>query len=360
MVFGDKIRIKEIVNVLKSNPLEVYEARLPTITRWEIGKSILTLFPIHTRIAQIHNQRDVLHWLRLNSSVNSLRRSIRRTNPDVVLAETSTTGWIAAHVCKELSIPCIVDCHGLAFAEAKGTSDDDWLQVKHREKDTFTECDYILAVSRRMKDYIAQEFGIPARKIIVIPNGSQPQLSSAQYEFPLKAIYAGTFAYWENVDDFINIAKQANPKTKFYMAGAGPLKNQLLERIEKEKIPVTYLGYIPRQKIFSTLSKMQIGIAPSTKDLARLVASPIKVFDYLASGLPVLTPKIGDWGDLIYEEDCGIALEDDITEKYLEALHTLTDKNIWCRKSLNAVRVIEEKYSWNKTLMPLVDLLTNT
>jgi glycosyltransferase involved in cell wall biosynthesis len=165
----------------------------------------------------------------------------------------------------------------------------------------------------------------------------------------------------KKIYDFLDIAKQTTSYSshKFYLAGAGPLKDRLLERIRKEKIPLTYLGYIPRQKIFSVLSTMQIGIAPSTRDLARVVASPIKIFDYMASGLPVITPKIGDWGEIIAEEDCGIALEDDSTESYKEALNTLAQKDVWTIKSNNAINAIKRKYNWDDVLKPLVDLISN-
>ena len=93
---------------------------------------------------------------------------------------------------------------------------------------------------------------------------------------------------------------------------------------------------------------MQIGIAPSTKDLARQVASPIKIFDYMASGLPVITPKVGDLGDIIKQENCGMALDDDSTESYAKALNTLAQENIWTVQSKNAIEAIQEKYNWPK------------
>jgi len=359
MVFGDRIRIENILKLLRTDHFKVIEAPLPSITRWSLWKSLPTMFPLRSAVIPIDSRRTFLTWLDFNASINSLKRIMRRTNPDIVLAETSTVGWIATHVCEELSIPCVVDCHGLAFTETKGAGYDDWQQIKRMEEETFTKCDYLSVVSKRMKNYIEREFRISGKKIVITPNGSQPQDFTAQYKSPLKVIYAGVFAYWEKVHDFLDLAKQANQKVRFYMAGAGPLKKQLLKTIGKEKIPVKYLGYILRQKIFATLSKMQVGIAPSTKDLARVVASPIKVFDYMASGLPVITPRIGDWGDLINDEDCGIALDDDSIEKYLEALNILAGKDAWTKKSFNAIKVIEEKYSWDKVLQPLVNLLSN-
>jgi glycosyltransferase involved in cell wall biosynthesis len=226
------------------------------------------------------------------------------------------------------------------------------------EKEAFQNCDQLIVVSEKMKEYLLKEFKIPNGKMTVAPNGSSVQQSVARYEKPLRVMYAGVFSYWEKVNDFLDIAKQADHKTfKFYLAGAGAMKNQLIKRIQEEKIPINYLGYITKQKIHRLLAQMQIGIAPSTRDLARQVASPIKIFDYMASGLPVITPKIGDWGDIIEKENCGIALNNDNIDNYLKALNTLAQEDIWKTKSRNAIKSIEEKYNWNKVLEPITNLL---
>jgi glycosyltransferase involved in cell wall biosynthesis len=228
------------------------------------------------------------------------------------------------------------------------------------EKEAFENCDQLIVVSEKMKEYLSKQFNISNKKMVVAPNGSTAQQLTAKYQTPLNVIYAGIFSYWEKVHDFLDIAKQANPnKFKFYLAGTGSLKNQLIRRIREEKISVSYLGYIPRQDMPALLGRMQIGIAPSTKDLARQVASPIKIFDYMASGLPVITPKIGDWGNIIEKENCGIALETDSIKNYIEALNTIAEKGVWTNMSHNAVRVIKEKYSWDRSLKPLLNLLAN-
>jgi glycosyltransferase involved in cell wall biosynthesis len=356
---GDRIRVKSISEFLRKNQFEVIETILPSVTRWGLWKAAPWLLPLHQGAPSILSRKDLLRWLDLNASINDLKIVIRKTNPDIVLAETSLVGWAATHVCEKLSITCIVDCHGLAFAEAKGIGYRNWQYLERLENETFTKCDYLLVVSEKMKNYICHKFKIQPNKIIVIPNGSQIQQHVAKYNFPIKVIYAGIFAYWEKVHDFLDVAKQANNhKFRFYLAGTGPIRRQLLERIEKEKIPINYLGYIPREKIFKVFSSMQIGIAPSTRDLARMVASPIKVFDYLASGLPPITPKIGDWGNIIAQEDCGIALDNDNVENYIEALSTLVQKNVWVTKSKNAIKTIQEKYNWNNILKPLANLIS--
>jgi glycosyltransferase involved in cell wall biosynthesis len=360
--FGDRFRAESILAFLRKNQFRVIEAPLTSLTRWGFWRTVPSLFPLYGKIPAF-SRRALLQWLDMSATINSLKMIIRKTKPDIVLAETSLVGWMAVHVCESFSIPCIIDCHGLAFAEARGMNYKHWQYLEYLEKEAFLKCDHLLVVSKRMKDYISQKYKVRSDKISVVPNGSSPQQFTANYRIPLRVIYAGIFSFWEKIDDFLDIAKQianySSHKFKFYLAGAGPLKDRLLKRIRTEKIPVTYLGYIPRQKIFSVLSRMQIGIAPSTRDLARVVASPIKIFDYMASGLPVIAPKIGDWGEIIVEEDCGIALEDDSIENYIEALNILAQKDVWTIKSNNAINAIKQKYNWNNVLKPLVDVISN-
>jgi glycosyltransferase involved in cell wall biosynthesis len=366
--FGDRIRIGKVQDSLINAGFEVFSLRLPIVQRNDLLvpanlKSLLlgtislnNFFQIRSRVP-FQNPIDLAI---ISTSLEYLRREVKRIRPTFIISETATAGLAVSIVSREFAIPCIVDMHGLAFAEALGSKKGNWKLILRMEIEALKNCTYVVVVSRKMREYVTQKMGVPNTKIIVASNGAEPQKVHADYARPLKVIFAGGFAYWEKVQDFIEIAKQANPqKFKFFLAGDGPLRIELLEKIKKDNIPVTYLGRIPKQRIFSILSKAQVGIAPSTWDLTRQVASPIKIFDYLAAGLPVITPRIGDCGDLINDEDCGFALNDESTGKYIEALNLLADKNTWIRKSKNAIKVTKEKYSWNKTLQPLTNFLLN-
>jgi len=363
-ILGESIRSQKLFEAISRAGFYALDVQVPRMTRDSLftydglRNMLLNFFPTHKSAFSSFDYKSVLRQLGFNISLNFLTRIFQKLKPNLVLAETSILGWAASKAAKKLSIPCIVDVHGLAFAEARGWGRKNWQQLMSLEKEVFEKCDYLIIVSKKMREYLSKEFKIPNKKMIVAPNGSEVQESIAKYEIPLKVIYAGNFSYWEKVYDFLDMAKYADQKTfRFYLAGAGLMKNQLIEKIKKEKIPIKYLGYIPRQKIHMLLEKMQVGIAPSTKDLARQVASPIKVFDYMASGLPVVTPRIGDWGDIIEKEDSGIALSDDSIENYLKALDILTHENIWTIKSINAVKCVKEKYNWDKAFKPIMDLL---
>lgn len=355
---GDRIRIDSIFRFLQNSGFNVYEAVLPSIyTLYGYAKRE-GISKILTRLLPHDSRNPVLRYLNLNVARNFLDQMIRNLDFDVILAETYLAGWLSLEFCKRSSTPLIVDAHGLAGAEAKGYNEKSWHIKEILEAEVFKSCTHLLVVSNKMKEYIVRHFKIPSDKISVIYNGADTQKLTAKFNHPLKVIYAGNFAYWEQVDDYLEIAKKANSSDfKFYLAGSGQMKKHVLARIKRENIPIKYLGHLPRSKMLNIMSKMQIGIAPSTKDTARLVAFPIKVLDYMSCGLPVITPSVGDWGKMIETEDCGISIKDDSVKNYITALETMKRKVVWQCKSNNGIQTIKIKYNWNRVLSPLKNLM---
>lgn len=360
---GDRIRINQILHFLKDSGFTVFEGVLPSLTRYYIRKegfsNILTsLLPLHK--FKLFDMKSLVYQnLNFTIALNYLRRLRQKLEVDVIIAESYLLGLFALQVFGSKSIPIIVDAHGLAGAEARGYKERFWHIKEATEVDVFRRCTHLLVVSDTMKQYIVRYFNIASEKISVIYNGASLPSFKAKFALPLKVIYAGNFAYWERVDDYLDLAKAAKSSTfRFYLAGAGPLQEHILSRIKHEKIPIKFLGSLSRSAVLELMSDMQVGIAPSTRDTTRLVGFPIKLLDYMSVGLPVITPLIGDWGRLVEMENSGIALKEDSTEKYHDALRTLVDEGTWQLKSNNGVRTIREKYQWKNVLEPLSHLIT--
>lgn len=364
---GDRIRVEKIQHLLCEANLRVFNVKIPLsynrnelLTAEYLEKILHYSLPFNKRNLSLSFSASDFEYLLFNTSVNYLSKVVKQAKPDILLAEGTKAGWVASVVSKKFSVCCIIDMHGIAFAEARGFNQKNWLKIFQLEAEAFRNCDYLIAVSNRMSDYVKKKMNVLDRKVIVAPNGSELQSSLASYCKPLKIIYAGGFSYWENVNDYLDTAKCSDQKRfRFYIAGDRSVGQTYFKRIEKENIPITYLGYTQRPQVLKILSQMQVGIAPSTDDLARQVACPVKVFDYMAAGLPVVTPHIGDWGDLVLNEKCGIALPENNVEQYVLALNRLYNKTEWVQKSENARKIIKEKYTWKRTLEPILELINN-
>ena len=96
---GDRIRTEEILAFLQRNQFRVIKALLPSLTRWEFWRAVPSLFPLHRNVISVFSHRGILPLLDMSASINNLEMIIRKTTPNVVLAEGSLIGWMATLVC---------------------------------------------------------------------------------------------------------------------------------------------------------------------------------------------------------------------------------------------------------------------
>lgn len=349
---GDFIRINKIYEYLKKNH-EIKKINLFKILKRDIKIFLAGLYLIKYRDV---NTAKYNYFIDISS--NFLKKIKKREDPDIIIGETSIIGAICTEIKEDTLL--VTDVHGLKYAEDsenpfKKTSKSYIDFIYELEKKSFEESDYLLVVSNNMLEFIVKEFKIPKKKIVLVPNGSDIQEDTAKYDTPLKIIYGGGFNFWEDVDSFLDMAKR-DVKNKYYLLGDGNLKKHILDRIRKEKININYIGKKNRIESLKIFKSMQVGVAPSSKGISRFVASPIKVFDYLACGLPVITPNCGEWAEEIRRYNAGIVTKESDAEEFLEALEMLCEEDIWQEKSENGKKLIKEKYSWGKILSTLDNL----
>ncbi len=75
----------------------------------------------------------------------------------------------------------------------------------------------------------------------------------------------------------------------------------------------------------------------------------MKLFEYMAAGIPVIATNIGQLGKTVRESKVGLCVNWD-TSEFSEAVEKLlTDKDLWTRCHNNGLRYAK-KYDWNTLL----------
>ena len=363
---GYAIRARKVYFFLKKRDFEVHE-------KWISAEKLRAFILALTGLKHILLSQKKANKLRVRSPLevlaNSFFRSVQQqilkeasvVRPHVIVAESSLVGYFSLMAKNKLNIPLITDVHGLVGVENELRGSRYAQIVTNAENIAFHESDYLLTVSKQMKRQICLMQKLQTDKVVVVPNGGNVQQFQASFSLPLKVIFAGNFAIYEKVSDYLEIAKaleQTSPFV-FFLMGDGVEKKELLSRINKERIPIKFMGLKTRQEALRIFSEMQVGVVTSTSGVEREVAFPIKVLDYMSCGLPIVAPKIGDWGELIERENCGIAIKENNVTEFVKALYALCDKGEWTKKSLNGKKCIEREYSWNSVLEPLGVLIEN-
>jgi glycosyltransferase involved in cell wall biosynthesis len=149
----------------------------------------------------------------------------------------------------------------------------------------------------------------------VIPNGVDfTRFHTANFirrKHPLTLIYTGSLDERWGVDLSIQampILRQHIPEIRLRIAGRGPAEPGLQKLVQSLGLNdcVHFMGFVPHEKLPDLLAQADIGIATSRQDCFRWYASPLKIVEYMAAGLPVLCSGGGEAEKMIEESKAGI------------------------------------------------------
>ncbi len=116
----------------------------------------------------------------------------------------------------------------------------------------------------------------------------------------LRAVYAGTLGEAYDIETLLAAAailakKGSDARIAFF--GEGPLRGKVEEAASNPGGIVSYGGVVPAIELRSRYAQFDSGLLPYAA--GSTVASPVKLFDYLAAGLPVVTSLGGEVRDLL-------------------------------------------------------------
>lgn len=369
---GDKIRTDAIRKFLVQRKHHIIDIEINTLAKRSKNPVSYFSWANFTGISKIlvsgmHYEQH-LNEIIWNDQVRRAKKAIKKNarilldlanKVDVLHAETHLAAAVCSRIKQITGIRYVFDMHGLVSHEAKGAHTSvNWVKFLEKiESETVKSADYVVVVSNLMRTYISAKYKKPLKQIFVIPNGSELYPQKASYALPLKIIYAGNFAYFERVLDFVKTSEfSRSEEYRFFLMGDGVLRKEIFDYINTNHTNVVYLGKKSKEETLQRFCGMQIGVAPSTKDMARRVASPMKILDYAACGLPIISVNAGEWSDMINKYDCGIVTKNSDPAEFADAIEYLKDEKVWIQKSNNARIMVREEYLWDKVLEPFVEI----
>jgi glycosyltransferase involved in cell wall biosynthesis len=127
----------------------------------------------------------------------------------------------------------------------------------------------------------------------------------------------------------------------------GPNAPSLLERAARQGLAndVVATGFLPDARIVRYLQAADIGLLPFADKPLNRARFPIKLGDYLAAGLPVLTNRVGEMGRIVEAERAGVATASDPDAFARGLAEMLGDRTALARYRSNA-RAAAERMSW--------------
>jgi|SRR5690554_469034 len=159
--------------------------------------------------------------------------------------------------------------------------------------------DKIICADHNQKDYLIEE-KIPSEKITVVLNTPNPNFFKRKVEMSpnskIKMIYHGTISERLGIDNILKAIKLVKPHLndfQFHLIGTGDFLDkvkQLHKELELGELVNTYEKNIPVEELSHYLQKMDIGIIANRVTTLSDYMLPVKLLEYVYSGIPVIAP----------------------------------------------------------------------
>lgn len=119
---------------------------------------------------------------------------------------------------------------------------------------------------------------------------------------------------------------------------------------------VEYLGWLSRADVTDLLGQAEVGLVVLRPLKNYLDAQPVKLFEYMAAGIPVVASDFPLWRQIIEGAGCGILVDPMQPRQIAKAIDwLLTHPDAARRMGERGRKTIEEKYNWESEAKKLID-----
>jgi glycosyltransferase involved in cell wall biosynthesis len=257
--------------------------------------------------------------------------------------------------------PLIATIHSTEIGRRNGIHFDYERMIHETEAWLTYEAWRVICCSDYMVSHVKWAFGLPADKLVMIPNGVEIEaykkienenLSSFRSKFALPeekiVLFVGRLVYEKGVHVLINAVPKVLEKVnaKFVIVGNGYMKEQLSNIVRNMGLAhkVHFAGFVDDETLRKLQKCADVSVVPSLFEPFGIVA-----LEAMAAKSPVVVSDTGGLSEIVEHEVTGVKVYANNPESLAWGItRVLLDENFAKRIKENAYKKVQEKYNWNK------------
>jgi hypothetical protein len=134
---------------------------------------------------------------------------------------------------------------------------------------------------------------------------------------------------------------------------------------ELEKLPgwsrTEHLGVIQRDRVGEKLNQVRAGMLTAHPSPMYMLAYPVKMFEYMAAGIPIIVSNFPAWREFVEKAQCGLLVDPLDPHDIAKAIeYILTHPDEAAAMGRNGRAAMETEFNWNheeRALLGLYDSL---
>lgn len=178
------------------------------------------------------------------------------------------------------------------------------------------------------------------------------ELASGEPDWALKknqVCYVGGIARIRGILEVVQAMEQVTSGARLQLGGKfseldfeAQVQNQLGWR------QVDTLGWLDRVGVKATLDRSAAGLVTLHPVINYIDALPVKMFEYMAAGVPVIASNFPLWREIVEGNQCGICVDPLDPQAIAQAIDYLLQHPQQAETmGRNGQRAVQERYNWN-------------
>lgn len=217
------------------------------------------------------------------------------------------------------------------------------------------QADAVITVTEPLVRWAQQEAGHP--HVFLISNGVDTELFRPDTDSPAPAgvrspyaLFFGVLTAWQGIETLLEAVQRPEWPEPLHLviAGDGALRNEV-EQAAQKCSRIIYLGKVPYRQIPALIRHSVCGLAPMSAIKRNCTGvMPLKVFETLACGVPIVASDLPGMADLVRQGDCGIVIPPENPVHLAMAVQQLYENNALCNSMGQRGRaLVEVAHSWD-------------
>jgi glycosyltransferase involved in cell wall biosynthesis len=330
---GQFIHIRSLIRAFRRAGHDVVEVGLTAGESGTIGeespfwKTFLAILPRWiTELLQYLYSLPAALWLWLK---------ILRFKPDLVYERYALGNFAGILAARWAKIPLFLEVNSPLAEEKRAYDSLRFISLaRNSERRILRGATRILVVSRVLKE-ICMAQGIDEERIVVIPNGIDPEHYNCGNGEEIRRRYGlqddlvigfvGFFRRWHRLEMVLKILAEelADLKLKLMLVGDGPVRQELEEKVRNLSIEdrVAWIGVLEHERVPMALAAMDMALQCEGTEYA----SPLKLFEYMAAGLPIVAPRMSNIQEVLQDGETGLLYTPEDPKALASALRRMAE-----------------------------------
>ncbi len=229
-----------------------------------------------------------------------LARSLGEKQYDLLYERYAIFNWAGIRKAKSRGVPFILEVNYTAQTPLYRHRSPLLKPLACRvDRYLFQQADGIVVVSTYLRDHLKNIYGVSEEKIIILPNAADPDIFSPRgeekpVEYKTVIGFVGGFYPWHGLDLLCKAMASMDVKklnVSVVLIGDGPQRafiNALVEALGLND-SVVFMGSVDHKVLPKYIATFDVAVMPNSNEYG----SPMKVFEYMAMGIPVVAPALG-------------------------------------------------------------------